>query len=127
MNARNALRRLAGRDQLAEIFERLDRQRGRLEKLERSARQAGKDDELHEREINRIAHQLAALEAKVEDLRERLEPAPQVGSPDEVTTARSLVDEIRTEHQRVRVRLSAVTTYEERMRRIEEKLGLPHD
>lgn len=127
MNTRNALRRLTGRDQLQTILSRLDRQHGRLAKLENASRRAARDDELHAREINRIAHQLAALETKVEDLRQRLAPVPEAGSPDEVDRARTLVDEIRTEHQRVRVRLSAVTTYEERLRRIEEKIGLPHD
>lgn len=127
MKTRNALRRLAGRDKLQTIISRLDRQHGRLAKVEETSRLFARDDEVHTREINRIAHQLAALESKVEDLRQQLAPVPVPGSPDEVEAARSLVDEIRTEHQRVRVRLSAVTTYEERLRRLEEKLGLPHD
>lgn len=126
MKARNALRRLAGRDQLQTVFERLDRQRGRIEKLEKGAKSNAKEAEFYVREINRVSPQLSALESKVEDLRQAL-TTPSVGSPEELVEARSLVEEIRTEHARIRVRLSAVTTYEERLRRIEEKLGLPHD
>lgn len=126
MKARNALRRLAGRDQLQTVFERLDRQRGRIEKLEKGAKGNAKEAEFYVREINRVSPQLAALESKVEDLRQALS-TPSVGSPEELVEARSLVEEIRAEHTRIRVRLSAVTTYEERLRRIEEKLGLPHD
>lgn len=106
----------------AELGHAVDRSRNANMK----ANQAAKDAEFQVREVNRIAPQLAALEAKVEDLRQRLDdPAFTLG--DEEQQARSLVEEIRLEHQRIRVRLSAVTTYEERLRRIEEKLGLPHD
>lgn len=126
MTARDRLKRLTGRAELPEIFERLDRQRGRLEALERGAKGTAKEAEFYTREINRVSPQLSALEAKVEDLRQAL-TTPTVGSPEELAEARSLVEEIRAEHARIRVRLSAVTTYEERLRRIEEKLGLPHD
>ena len=126
MKARNALRRLAGREQLQTVFERLDRQRGRLEKLEKGAKDNAKEAEFYVREINRVSPQLAALESKVEDLRQALS-TPRIEGSGDLETARSLVEEIRAEHARIRVRLSAVTTYEERLRRIEEKLGLPHD
>jgi phage shock protein A len=125
-SAKNALRRLAGREQLQTVFERLDRQRGRIEKLEKGARGNAKEAEFYVREINRVSPQLSALESKVEDLRQAL-TTPLIGAPEDLDTARSLIDEIRAEHARIRVRLSAVTTYEERLRRIEEKLGLPHD
>jgi chromosome segregation ATPase len=129
VRARNAYRRLTGRAATADIArvrQRLDRIADRVGKAEAAARATAKEAEFHVREVNRIAPQLSALEAKVEDLRQELGTRP-----DRVTgnlgTARSLVEEIRTEHARIRVRLSALTTYEERLRRIEEKLGLPHD
>lgn len=130
MKARNAWRRLTGRaaqEELRTAFERLDRQRGRIEKVEQRSQGTAKEAEFHVREVNRISPQLAALETKVEELRQALGSTPAVSSPSDLDTARSLVEEIRAEHARIRVRLSAVTSYEERLRRIEEKLGLPHD
>ena len=62
----------------------------------------------------------------MEDLRQVL-ATPTAATPEELTEARSLIEEIRAEHARIRVRLSAVSSYEERLRRIEEQLGLPHD
>lgn len=127
MTARDRLRRLTGRAELPGIFERLDRQRGRIERLESGAKSNAKEAEFYVREINRVSPQLSALEAKVEDLRQALAGTPAPDSPTDLDLARSLVEEIRAEHARIRVRLSAVTSYEERLRRIEEKLGLPHD
>ncbi|MGZ4427883.1 MAG: hypothetical protein ACXVXC_10765 [Nocardioidaceae bacterium] len=106
---------------------RIHRLADRVKRAERAVRSAAKENELRAREINRIAPQLAALEGKVEDLRQRLEPAPRCADEAELAESRGLVEEVRREHRQVRVRLSAVTTFEERVRRIEEKLGLPHD
>lgn len=130
MKARNVYRRLTGLkadDDVQAIRERLDRMAGRIGGSEKKAAGAAKDAELHVRELNRIAPQLAALETKVEDLRQVLEATPRVDGPDDLVQARSLVETIQREHQQIRLRLSAVTTYEERLRRIEEQLGLPHD
>lgn len=125
-----ALRRL----KLQGVHERIDavghdvRQvSDRASRVEGTADRAVQDAETHVRELNRVAPQLAALEAKVEDLRQRLERAPRVDGDGDLDAARTLVDAIQREHEQIRVRLSAVTTYEERLRRIEEHLGLPHD
>lgn len=99
----------------------------RTTKVEGTADRAVKDAETHVRDLNRVAPQLAALEGKVEDLRQRLEATPRVERDDDLHAARTLVDAIQHEHEQIRIRLSAVTTYEERLRRIEEQLGLPHD
>lgn len=89
-----------------EVLARLDRQHGRLAVLER--------------EIARIGPQLAALEARFEDLRQSLEtPRHEPGEQDE---ARTLVAEVRREHERVRARISAAARYEERLRQLEEKV-----
>ena len=130
MRARDAYRKIIGREAMeaiARIRERLDRQSDRLERLEKRGFDTYKEAEFHVREMKRIAPQLAALEARVEDLRERLEAAPRVDEPAELVESRSLIEEIRREHAQIRVRLSAATTYEERLRRIEERLELPHE
>ena len=76
-----------------------------------------------ERESNRVAPQLAALEARVEDLREQIAAAPVPGSSADQDEARSLVEEVRTEHARVRARITAATVFEERLRVLEERVG----
>jgi len=123
MKARDAYRKIIGREAAQDIA----KLRKRVDRLGERTHSTAKDAELHVREMNRIAPQLAALEAKVEDLRLMLAEAPRIDGPEDVATARSLVEQIQREHAQIRVRLSAVTTYEERLRRIEEKLGLPHD
>lgn len=76
------------------------------------------------REIARIGPQLAALEERVEDLRARLQDPPPSAEPGEVEAARSVLDEVRAEHARVRARISAATVFEERLRVLEERAGV---
>lgn len=92
---------------LAEVTARLNRQHGRLQVVER--------------ELARLSPQVAASEARLEDLRQRLEQ-PRFDDA-ERAEALSLVEEIRREHQRVRARISAATRYEERLRQVEETLS----
>lgn len=76
------------------------------------------------REIARIGPQLAALEERVEDLRARLQDPPPTADAAEVEAARSVLDEVRAEHARVRARISAATVFEERLRVLEERAGV---
>lgn len=75
-----------------------------------------------ERELGRVAPQVAALEARLEDLAALVE-GPVSATDDEMATARSLLDEVRTEHARIRARISAATVFEERLRVVEDKLN----
>lgn len=134
MKLREVPRKAVRRLRLQGVHERIDAVHTEVEQIvdrskgaERAGKRAAKDADLHVRELNRIAPQLAALEGKVEDLRQHLEDTPRPDGDDDLRVARSLVDTIQREHERVRIRLSAVSTYEERLRRIEDKLGLPHD
>lgn len=102
--------------------------RGRLQRLRDALRAAG-DNERRiadlERELVRVSPQLAALEERVEQLAARLS-APPVGEVDDaqLAEARSLVDEVRAEHARVRARITAATVFEERLRVLESRLGV---
>lgn len=87
-----------------ETKERLDRQSRRIGALER--------------DMNRMGPQMAAIEARLEDLRERLD-RPEAG-PGEYDEALSLVEEVRREHERIRARISAAARFEERLRQLEE-------
>lgn len=77
-----------------------------------------------ERELIRIAPQLAALEQRLEDLRVRLDDPAFVADNDQRAEARSLVDEVRAEHAKVRARISAAVVFEERLRVLEAKAGI---
>jgi phage shock protein A len=63
-------------------------------------------------EFDRLAPQLAALEYRFERLRSRLD-LPE----SDIEGARALAE---IEHERARVRLEVATSYEERLRRLEE-------
>lgn len=76
------------------------------------------------REIGRIGPQLAALEERVEELRARLQDPPLTADAAEVEAARSVLDEVRAEHARVRARISAATVFEERLRVLEDRAGV---
>ena len=78
---------------------------------------AGKLDDLHD-QVRRISGQLVALEQRVGAL-ER--PAVDLAADDaERRTARSLVDEVRLEHDRTQAGLAAIAFYEERLARLEQ-------
>jgi uncharacterized protein involved in exopolysaccharide biosynthesis len=48
---------------------------------------------------------------------------PATGDQSEQAEARSLVEEVRSEHARVRARLSAVASYEHRIAQLEQTLN----
>lgn len=73
-----------------------------------------------EHELSRVGAQLAALDTRVAE-GER-PPVTVAGDGAPPAEAIELVEEIRAEHQRVRARLTAVASYEERIGRLEERL-----
>lgn len=77
-----------------------------------------------ERELLRLSPQVAALEQRVEDLRVRIEDPAFTGDDAERAEARSLVEEVRAEHARVRARISAASVFEERLRVLEQGAGV---
>ncbi|KRB80306.1 hypothetical protein ASE01_02125 [Nocardioides sp. Root190] len=76
------------------------------------------------REIGRIGPQVAALEERLEALRRRVEEPAPTGSPEDVAAARTVLEEVRAEHARVRARISAAVVFEERLRVLEAKAGV---
>lgn len=91
---------------LEEITARLDRQLARIEETER--------------ELARIGPQVAALEARLETLRQRLEEGTAPALPED--EVRSIRAELERQHEQVRARISAAVRYEERLRRVEDAL-----
>lgn len=91
------------------VRNRLDRQHGRIQRTEN--------------DLMRIGTQVAALEARMEDLRESLDLADLAADGRPGEEARSIVEEVRREHERIRVRISAAARFEERLRQLEERLS----
>jgi len=77
-----------------------------------------------ERELARVSPQLAALEERVEHLTQRLGSAQLVAAPDDEAAVRTLLEEVRGEHARVRARITAATVFEERLRVLENRIGI---
>lgn len=69
-------------------------------------------------EIRRIAPQVAALETRIEEIREGLETAPS-GDDQRQAAARDILDGVRREHEQIRSRFVGMSQYEERLRRLE--------
>lgn len=77
-------------------------------------------------EVRRMAPQLAAAEARLAELTELVTRARPVGDEEGAEAVR-LIDEIRKEHRRIRARMTAISWYEERLRRLEERIGGPEE
>lgn len=71
-------------------------------------------------ELERIVPQVASQESQLESLREKISTVPASDQP-QVDEARTLIDEIRREHAQIRVRLTAVAQYEDRLRKLEDR------
>jgi chromosome segregation ATPase len=71
-------------------------------------------------ELERIIPQVASQESQLESLRDKITAVPAADQP-QIDEARSLIDEIRREHSQIRVRLTAVAQYEDRLRKLEDR------
>jgi DNA repair exonuclease SbcCD ATPase subunit len=74
-------------------------------------------------ELERLQPQLAAVEQRLEELRQRVDTRLDPGTPGEQEEAHRLVDAIRREHEQIRSRMTAISWYEERLRKLEERVG----
>ncbi|MPY96768.1 MAG: hypothetical protein GEU97_02005 [Actinophytocola sp.] len=117
--------------QMRPLAQRLDRHRARLNQQRRSiARLATSVEELRRElrqtnsAVERIIPQVAAQEDRIETLRGRLAVAPSAEYGD-VAEARGLIEEVQRQHAQIRVRLSGIAFYEERLRKLEDALTSP--
>jgi prefoldin subunit 5 len=104
-------------DQLAD--EHRDGMR-RLADLERRFGEVEKIQRWSSNELERVIPQVAAQESQLESLREKISAVPAADQP-QIDQARSLIDEIQREHSQIRVRLTAVAQYEDRLRKLEDR------
>lgn len=89
--------------------------------LERARTMEASERERRDAQFGTIEVRLAELEQQVADARSRGGST----APDEagLAEAHGLVDEVRTEHARIRARMQVISSYEERLRRVEESLA----
>lgn len=94
----------------------------RVAQLERRADNERRRGGLHDRDLARIGPQVAALEERVEQLRQRLSQPP-TATDEQAEQASSLLDEVRREHSQVRMRVTTLVKYEERIRQLEDEVA----
>ena len=92
----------------------------RLEAMQRRLDEIGHENFWTAEEMRRVAPQLSALELRVEDMRIAFETPG--GTPDELAEARTIVDDVRKEHDRAKARLYSASWYEDRLRQLEDKV-----
>ena len=132
---RSRLRRSAGFDQLktrlAQAEARLARQDERLRRQsDRLHRQRELIDEIRLPALRAqivmeiLGAQISAIEERLESLTEKVHTSGGLNATDdEIAAGSALLDEVREEHRRIRVRFGVVTRYEERIRRLESALA----
>jgi DNA repair exonuclease SbcCD ATPase subunit len=105
----------------------VNEQKRAVAKLQAEMQPLKQADRLREIDWGRAMHQLGALEVRVG----RLEEAAGDGDLDfddsALAEARSLVDAVRREHDQARVRFQVISSYEERMRRLEAAVVQMYD
>jgi chromosome segregation ATPase len=103
-------------EKLARVQEQVGRTKDRLDEIKLTAYRAHSSYEI-------LGAQVGAIEERLQDLAEKIDTGPFDAVDEGGATARSLVEEIRDEHRRIRVRFGTVTQYEERIRRLESALA----
>ena len=78
-----------------------------------------KASQLREIEHGRFSFQLGGIEERLGALEQALSDGRLVADDATSAEARSIVDEVRREHEQIRVRMQIVSAYEERLRRVE--------
>jgi hypothetical protein len=108
------------RKELDQRLQRLDDSVStRLAALERRLDAVDRQASWSANELARLGPQAAAFETRLE---ERASPSVLTGELGDLPEARSLIEAVREEHARVRARLALVSAYEERLRRLEERV-----
>ena len=131
---RRLVRRLGGYDELAKRLAkaeaRLERHDGRLKRqAERLDRHKERLDSVNPAAwraatlLDVLAAQIGAIEERLQSLADRVEFRGDDPTDAEKAQARTLLEEVREEHRRIRVRFGVVTRYEERIRRLESALA----
>ncbi|MGW5050732.1 hypothetical protein [Actinokineospora sp. NPDC004072] len=113
---------LAVGHRIAEHDRRADEHARRIDEHERRLAEVERLHGWTAGEVERMIPQIAAIEARMAGIDDLLAGVP-AGAPEEVAQARSLIEEIRREHAQIRVRLTGIAQYEERLGSLEDRLA----
>jgi hypothetical protein len=105
--------------QLAATKETVAKLRATITEQNRRIRVVELASEHREREHGNLTIQVGQQQQLLGEFEERLREERFITGPEDEAEARRLIDEIRQEHERIRVRMQAVGQYEDRLRRIE--------
>ena len=94
--------------------------RRRLELIEAGLQKAHEEQHWTRNELDRLMPHVAAQDARIEDLREQFNRAPSADTAEQAES-RSLIEEIQRQHAQIRVRLTGIARYEDRLRKLEER------
>lgn len=110
---------------LSDLAKRVDELESSLSDLDGRTSALEKVTTHRDVELERRRAQLGAVEqlGRIDELVAAAELRPRTGIPrEQVGEALDLLAEVRREHERIRVRMQIVASYEERLRRVEESL-----
>jgi len=110
-------------ERLRSQAERLRRQNDRLQRQQKLIDEIRPTANRAHALFEILGSQLGSIEERLQQLTEKVELGRYDATEVERTEARTLLEEVRDEHRRVRVRFGAVTGYEERIRRLESALA----
>jgi hypothetical protein len=103
-------------ERVTRLGDRLNRHQELLDEIKLAAYRATSMLEI-------LGAQVGALEERLQSLSDTVELGQYDATDDEKAEARSLLEEIRDEHRRIRVKFGTMTSYEERVRRLESALA----
>ena len=98
--------------------------RRRLDDAEHNLEQARGDLRWSRAELDRLIPHVAAQEGRLETLRESISLVPNADTP-QLAEARTLIEEIQRQHAQIRARLAGISRYEDRLRRLEDRVEEP--
>jgi chromosome segregation ATPase len=103
-----------------QVAAQLSHLNARLDEITRRLDQIGHENFWTAEEMRRVAPQVSALEVRMEDMRVAIQTPS--GSTEELAEARSIVDDVRREHDRAKARLDSASWYEDRIRQLEDRV-----
>ncbi len=149
---RHGSRPPSDRDPMAQVKVRLDRQLSRLEshgrRLDSQRQQISevrttlkksvgelrdrltpveKRDVIREVEHGRLSAQIGAVEQRLGRIEELLSESRLVGAEADAGEAIEVLEAVRSEHEQIRVRMQIISSYEERLRRVEASVIAMYD